>query len=54
VECGKILAHSRVCCNVHGGRARMAVSLVRAVILVKLCKRFGHVTYCVKAAVKLT
>jgi len=32
----------------------MAVSLVRSVLLVKLSKRFGHVTYCVEAAVKLT
>jgi len=31
----------------------MAVSLVTAVLVVKLSKRFGHVTYCVQAALKL-
>jgi hypothetical protein len=53
VECGKISAHSRVCCNVQEGRARMAVSLDTAVLVVKLGKRFGHITYCVEAALKL-
>jgi hypothetical protein len=38
---------------VHDGRARMSVSLVMAVLVVKLSIRFGHVTYCVQAAVKL-
>ena len=38
----------------HDGRDRMAVSLDTAVLVVKLSKRFGHITYCVEAALKLT
>ena len=53
MECGKISAHSRVCYNVHDGRARVAFSVDRTVLVVKLSKRFGHVTYCVEAALKL-
>jgi len=53
VKCGKISAHPRVCCNVHGGRARVAVSLVTAVLVVKLSERCGHVAFSVEAALKL-
>lgn len=53
MECGNVSAHSRVCCNVHDGRARMAVSIVNAVLVIKLSKIFDHITYFVEVAPKL-